>query len=85
MNFPKEFWKVTAVRVGWVISALSKRAIREGFTVLYTYVAMAVVIHSKMYAMRYARKTHALQMVRMEGLRGNSGGLTIFGHTDRFL
>ena len=30
---------------------------------LYTYVAMAVVIYSKMYAMGYHIKTHALQMV----------------------
>ena len=67
------------------MSARSRRAVREGFAVLYTYVAMAVVIHSKMYAMRYARKVHALQMVRMEGLRRNSGGLTIFGRIDRFL
>jgi len=67
------------------MSARSRRAVRGGFAVLYTYVAMAVVISSKMYAMRYARKVHALQMVRMEGLRRNSGGLTIFGRIDRFL
>ena len=45
------------------MSARSRRAGREGLDVLYTYVAMAVIISSKMYAMGYAIKTYALQMV----------------------
>jgi len=62
-HFPQGCRRVTIVWVRWVMSARSRRAGREGLDVLYTYVAMAVIISSKMYAMGYAIKTYALQMV----------------------
>ena len=66
-NFPQGCRRVTTVWVRWVMSARSRRAVRGGFAVLYTYIAMAVLMSSKMYAMRYARKRHVLRWVTTEG------------------